>query len=287
VSALTRDAGGQIVPKQYWACNGRESMVRWALARARRVAPVAGVLAVVNESHRGFWQRELADVPPPNLLIQPRNRGTAVGVILALLDIQAKGGADSPVVFLPSDHYVGDEVVLHRTMQEAVRAVRRSGPAVVLLGMTPVDADGSYGWILPATREPVAPVLDFVEKPPVETVSHLMSRGALVNSFIIVARTRILLSLIGRARPDVVTAFHRARRRPAASLGTAELYEEIPPVDLSKDVLEREAQDLYVTEVPSCGWSDLGTPERLQRFLGQPSMLRASCGVSTVPASAA
>jgi len=36
---------------------------------------------------------------------------------------------------------------------------------------------------------------------------------------------------------------------------------------MSRDVLERSTPFLSVVRVPPCGWSDLGTLERLQRFL--------------------
>jgi hypothetical protein len=38
-------------------------------------------------------------------------------------------------------------------------------------------------------------------------------------------------------------------------------------VDLSHDMLERRPQDLRVVRVAPCGWSDLGTPARLQSLL--------------------
>jgi hypothetical protein len=40
-------------------------------------------------------------------------------------------------------------------------------------------------------------------------------------------------------------------------------------VDFSRELLERCTDDLTVVAVPPCGWSDLGTPTRLMRFLQQ------------------
>jgi hypothetical protein len=41
-------------------------------------------------------------------------------------------------------------------------------------------------------------------------------------------------------------------------------------MDLSRDVLQRSTAFLSVIRVPPCGWSDLGTPDRLHRFLERP-----------------
>jgi hypothetical protein len=47
------------------------------------------------------------------------------------------------------------------------------------------------------------------------------------------------------------------------------LYEGLPHMDLSRDVLQRASRFLSVVRVPPCGWSDLGTPERLRQYLGR------------------
>ena len=114
VSAITRDAEGRVVPKQFWCCGGQAPMVRWALARARLIAETPRVLVVVREQHRACWEGALADVPRENILVQPENRGTAAGVMRALVEIQSRAITTAPVVLLPSDHYVADERVLHR-----------------------------------------------------------------------------------------------------------------------------------------------------------------------------
>jgi mannose-1-phosphate guanylyltransferase len=288
VSALTRDADGRAVPKQFWSCSGLTPMVRWALARARCLAPAPRVLIVVNEPHRPFWRRELADVPLHNLVIQPCNRGTAAGVLLALLEIQARGSAAAPVVLLPSDHYVADEIVLHRAMLTAVRVARHSGRSAVLLGVSPTDVEPGYGWIVPATADPIARVSQFLEKPSTENVGQMVSRGALINSFILVARVQAMLDLYEQTLPDILRAFRRCTPTSPAELAIRRLYEDLPSLDLSRDVLERASGSLSVVRVPPCGWSDLGTLDRLQFFLAQvDSPPSASSQATLHPATAA
>ena len=45
------------------------------------------------------------------------------------------------------------------------------------------------------------------------------------------------------------------------------LYEELKERDFSRDILEGQEQHLRVLAVPECGWSDLGTPERVAEAL--------------------
>jgi mannose-1-phosphate guanylyltransferase len=267
VSAITRDAGGAVVPKQYWCWDGRPPMVRWAIARARRVAPAPRVLAVVAEQHRPFWLQHLADVPRHNILVQPANRGTAVGVLRALVEIQARGSGASPVVLLPSDHYVDDEAVLHRAMVSGVHAARHHYPPVVLLGISPAAAEPGYGWILPDTPAAISGVRRFVEKPPAESLGEMVRDGALINSFVLVVRAHALLGVVGRLLPDTLRGFRQLACSAQEGLASRRLYEHLPSIDLSRDVLELATHFLSVLRVPPCGWSDLGTPERLRQFL--------------------
>ena len=267
VSALTRDAQGSVIPKQFWNAGGGPPMVRWALARARRIAPNAQVLVAVKEPHRAYWQRALADVPRENILVQPENRGTAAGVIRALVEVQSRGSTLDPVVLLPSDHYVENEPVLHAALATAVRAAWHGGASVVLLGMCPGGQDAGYGWIVPATSGAIAPVRRFVEKPPAADVRGMIREGALINSFILAARAHVLLALVGRVFPEILASFQRLAHRLHDALEAERLYDGLPSMDMSRDVLQRATPYLSVVRVPACGWSDLGTAERLLHFL--------------------
>jgi hypothetical protein len=42
-----------------------------------------------------------------------------------------------------------------------------------------------------------------------------------------------------------------------------DLYQRMPELDFSRDLLEGRERALRVLEVPPCGWSDLGTPNRV------------------------
>jgi len=45
------------------------------------------------------------------------------------------------------------------------------------------------------------------------------------------------------------------------------LYETLLPRDFEREVLDKATGSLAVAKVPPCGWTDLGTPEKLRGFL--------------------
>ena len=147
-----------------------------------------------------------------------------------------------------------------------------------------------YGWLVPAAGPvgSVRPVLGFVEKPHPEKSEELQRTGALVNSFILASRARTLVRLYEEALPELVRALVPVvlDGRPEAAL--RELYDAMLGHDFSRAVLERFPEALGVLAVPPCGWSDLGTPARLRRFLAaSASRPAAAIGGPTLPARAA
>lgn len=274
VRDMTRGPGGAPIPKQYCTFGGEQSLLALALGRARNVVGLERVLVVVAEQHRPWWEAELGRVPgtmpADNVVVQPSNRGTAVGILLGLSRVVSRDGSLSRVLVLPSDHYVGSEETLSRHLEQGILATRQDPSRVVLLGMTPEALDTEYGWILPpsAASGLARPVVAFVEKPDASRSQRLMERGALLNSFIFVARAATLLFLYRRVMPEILRRFLPRLSRPNAwARGVlGRLYRTLPSRDFSRELLERCTDDLSVVPVPPCGWSDLGTPARLIRF---------------------
>ncbi len=283
VSAFTQSSNGEPVPKQYCSFGSDASLLRRALRRVAGVVPSSRTLVVVAEQHRRYWGEALSDLPRENIIVQPRNRGTAAGILLPVLDIVLRRDRDARVLVLPADHYVGSEEILRRALRAAVRAVRRPGSPVVLLGMVGEVGDHEYGWIRPTTRSAAGlrAVLSFVEKPHRELSRELAGDGALVNSFIFAAKGTTLIRLYEDALPDLLRAFVPVVLA-GQEAGVTGLYDEIPSCDFSRAVLERSAGSLGVLAVPPCGWSDLGTPARLERFLGRSRLDRAAPATAAV-----
>jgi len=275
---VTLRATGEPVPKQFCALRGPKTLLRLALDRAERFAPRERVVAVVAEQHRRWWERELSALPRGNVVAQPRNRGTAAGILLALLEVAARDAA-ATVVFLPSDHWVEQERVLDLALRRAAHLTGETPHEVVLLGFRTREPDPEYGWIVPEAGRVRArrKVRRFQEKPDAVTAARLLASGALVNGFIFAARASTLLAVFERSAPALVDAFRHVRgtegRRLAAE-PLRELYEDLPGLDFSRDILERTPDRLAVLPVPACGWTDLGTPERLRRCLDGPRSTR-------------
>ncbi len=274
VRALTRDGTGVALPKQFWAPGKDGPMVRWTLRRAGRLTSAARIVTVVAAQHRRLWRTALPPEALARVVVQPENRGTATGVLLPLLNVMHRD-PEATVAILPADHAVEDEDILIGSLERALDLMDR-GRTIILLGMTPDLPDPSYGWIVSgdADEDGSRPVLSFREKPDVPAARELYRGGAHWSSFMLVARARALLSLYERAAPRTTrllarvcdTGFSISASRESVPSPLEHVYSRLPIMDFSRDLLEHAAPELRMLAVPPCGWTDLGTPDRIERW---------------------
>lgn len=267
---LTTTANGTSVPKQFCSLRGGSSLLRDALCRARAVAGPSRVCSIVAAQHRRWWSADLADLPAANVIVQPENRGTANGILLPVLNIAARD-PDATVLMLPADHHVRDENTLATALRKAASLASASPDSVLLLGIEPDSPDTELGYIVPqGSAQPSAAVSEFVEKPASAEARSLLARGALWNAFIIAASARSILSMYQRRCDDIVSGMRDAVRLQLAGAGSEavdELYRHLPTLDFSRDILQGRTDSLRVVRVPDCGWTDLGTPQRVAATL--------------------
>ncbi len=283
VAHLTTGPAGRTVPKQFWRFRQDASPLRLALERALRLSTADHIVAVVAQGHREWWQPDLRPLPAGNTLAQSANRGTAVGILVGLGHVMLHDRA-SCVVVLPSDHDVEDEKPLRRAVELAAESARRWRECAILVGMTPEGPDADYGWIVPECLAGglTRPVRAFIEKPPCDEAHVLFRHGALWNSLILAASGPALLNLFEHAQPALLAAYRAALARVRwRTHAVAEYDRDLPAADFGHDVLERATGYLRVLAAPPCGWTDLGTPERVASWLARRHGAPARLGRST------
>jgi mannose-1-phosphate guanylyltransferase len=272
---LTTHSDGTAVPKQFCSLFGERSLLEDAIARAAQLVPADRICTIVARQHRQWWSRNegVRTLQSGNVFVQPCNRGTAIGVLYSLLHVLNKD-SEAQVVFLPSDHYVDAPDTLTEALRVATERIRRNAEQIVLLGMQPEEADAELGYIVPGTVDPNGgwTVARFIEKPLPMQARELIERGALWNTFILAASARTLLHLFVTRFATIVVDMQLRLSRHLTSLHDdltplAELYEWLPNLDFSRDILEQQQARLCVLRVPACGWSDLGTPNRVGHML--------------------
>jgi mannose-1-phosphate guanylyltransferase len=224
------------------------------LERASQLAPAGQMLTVMTRQRAAGWERELAALPPGPRVVQPVYRGRAAEILLPLLKIVRRDPAAS-VIVLPAAQRVYHDARFLRHVARGVWAVAVRPDVPLLIAARP-DAPGADGWIEPGVPVEglealsVRTVKRFVDGASPAERRRLFESRALVNTSIFVARADTLLSLAGRALPEVLEALEpleEAFDRPEESLLCEAVYEYMPEVSLG--ALQR-APGLAVLALP-------------------------------------
>jgi mannose-1-phosphate guanylyltransferase len=211
---LTRRITGDDRPKQFCRIIGTNSLLDETRRRVTLTIPEDRVSYVLTQKHERFFADALAEASAQNLIVQPRNAGTAPAILYSLSRL-ALSNANDLVAFFPSDHYFSDDDAFMAEVEAAFDIASRRPDVVVLLGIEPEHADKEYGWIEPYpprafTEGPrFARVHRFWEKPSTDLARELMSRGCLWNIFVMVGAVSAFTRMIRLATPRLFAKFSR------------------------------------------------------------------------------
>jgi mannose-1-phosphate guanylyltransferase len=232
------------------------------------LVPPDRCVVVIDAAHREFISR--CALGGARVVVAPANRGTAAAVLYGLLSVLAID-PQAVVLITPADHGVVNPSLFLSAIRRGVSHVTASG-GVVLFGVAPSTAHTDHGWIAaaPGAQPTEVPgVAAFVEKPSLATARQLLQSGALVNTMVIAARARTLLQVCRKQLPDLTACFVGALTLPPDTRDAVvrARYPGLPTRDFSRDVLTGAA-GLLVYRIPAeAGWSDLGTPDRVAKWL--------------------
>jgi mannose-1-phosphate guanylyltransferase len=262
---------GSDAPKQFCTFVGTRSMLQHTLDRAVGLTPWERVVVSAARHHQCELWQQLEGRPVGMVLLQPKNAGTAAGILLPLTFILARD-PEATVVIYPSDHFVHPEDAFTFAVDHAVRGSALLGGRAVLLAAQPERPESEYGWIKPGRfvgwtgKAAVRAVETFVEKPDAAAAREAMSNGSLWNTMVVAAKGKELWSLGRKCVPEMMPLFERVKKTidtPEELTVLDEIYETMPRRNFSSDLLERAPERLAVMEMKNVVWSDWGNAERI------------------------
>lgn len=255
---------GYARPKQFCDFDGSGTLLENTLARARVFCPPSRIVVVTARAHRAEADEVLRDQGDLVRVEQPCPRDTTPAVSSGLLAVLARD-PEADVIIMPSDHHVGDAHMFAVALEQAHRIVEGDRSGIALLGAVPEGPCDGYGWVVPKRDSAEGTgVEQFCEKPSAAEAARLIDRGAVVNTLVTVAHAAALAGALEQFSA-------RWWKLLAAAPDDAMLeiaYATLPCENFSTDVLERIPHLLRLVRLEAdAGWSDVGTPARLERVL--------------------
>jgi mannose-1-phosphate guanylyltransferase len=272
---LTRTITGDDRPKQFCALTGGETLLKQTRRRVGRMILGQQTLLVMTRTHERYYADQVTGVAPSCLLIQPHNHGTAPAIAYSLTRLRQMD-PHGLVAFFPSDHHVANDETFITHIDFAFAQAKSHPERVILLGIEPEAPEEAYGWIEPGSPLAsesgnfISEVSRFWEKPSRRIASHLMRRGCLWNSFVMVGAVGAFIEMIRRALPDLLACFESMWATTTPGMeddALRDLYLKVPATNFSDEVLAARPSDLAVIRARGLGWSDLGEPGRVLSML--------------------
>jgi mannose-1-phosphate guanylyltransferase len=268
LQGLSRSVSGDDRPKQFCRFFGGKSLLTHTRERVAPIFRDDKTLFVLTRRHEAYYQEELDDVPPPRMVVQPANRGTAAALALSLY-VVAQQDEDALVAFFPSDHHYSDSIAFRESVSCALRTMDEYPDSVLIFGAESRYPEVEYGWIEPgrtlvdSASHPLRRVRRFWEKPTIEQARVLQKRGCLWNTFVTIGTVGAFLGLMRTTVPEFVGSMNSGWHESALD----SKYKRLSPLDFSRDVLTRAPERLLVMADALSGWTDLGNPARLTGVL--------------------
>ena len=254
-------------PKQLLVLDGEDSLLRATVLRLAPVVEARSIWVCTTRELAAAVRRELPEVPPEQILIEPEGRNTAPAIGWSVRSMPAAVRA-GVVAVLPADHRVGEPERFRDTLAGAARVVA-ARDEVMTLGVTPRWAETGYGYLelaegeQPAEGDGVRRVRRFLEKPSPEDAARFAGSGRhLWNAGIFLFRGDRLLELLARHEPELARGLEEIAAAPER---LAEIYPRLPARSIDYAVMEK--LDALATLPLDCGWSDLGSWEALAEVL--------------------
>lgn len=253
-------------PKQFIDILGTgETLLQATWRRASEFCLPENIVVVTNELYEDLVRKQLPDIRPDNILLEPVRRDTAPCVAYAAYKIGIKN-PDAVMAVIPADHLISKELEFVRVMNKAYEEAQ-SGPKLLTLGIQPTRPDTGYGYIQFDVNGgklgdgKFKPVKLFTEKPNEEMARTFIASGEFVwNSGMFVWTVKNILDAFEQHQPDIISLF---REKPEVYYTPEErefiqtVYSQCKSISIDYGIMEK-SENVFVMGA-NLGWSDLGT----------------------------
>ncbi len=282
-------------PKQFFDVVGDRTLIEDTYRRLLRLFPAEKIYAVTTSPLRSLFAEHAPDFPEHQLIIEPslRDTGPAMGYAAAMLERIAP---DEPLVFVPSDHFIGNEELFLRCLETGGRIVEKTGK-LADIGITPTFPNTALGYTKIGVKMKTHDGIEtfafagHTEKPSAAAAeTYLKDRSYLWHANYYMWTPRKFLTAIEKYAPELGKGLREMQTIIGSFAGAlddktkniADVYAMLPKISFDYAVTEKLAHDQVIILRGDFGWSDIGSwdtvHERLTRA-GEDNVVKGSAVV--------
>ncbi|MFH1253663.1 MAG: sugar phosphate nucleotidyltransferase [Candidatus Uhrbacteria bacterium] len=275
-------------PKQFFELVGDEPLIKDTYRRLLRFFPEEKIYFAISAPLADLLHEHFPDWPAERIIIEPEKRdtGPAMGYAAALLELE---DPDEPMVFIPSDHYIGDEEKFFRCLAVGDQLIRETGK-MLDIGVTPAFPSTVLGYtkIGEIFREvDDVRVFNFAghtEKPSYEIAKkYLEDTSYLWHASYYMWTPRKFMEAFENYAPETAVILREIQKNiPSLHDSTTprlhDLYNQLPKISFDYAVTEKMKPAEVLIIKGDFGWSDIGAWDTLYDHLSSPEKENISKG---------
>jgi mannose-1-phosphate guanylyltransferase len=255
----------EATPKQFLSLFKGKTLTQMTLSRLSEILPWERIwVATVSEGYKKEILKEVPEVFPENIIVEPARRDTGPAHGLGALFIFQKD-PDAVIMTESADRLV-DPIPLYLKTLLAAAKVAYENKVMVAMGVTPTYAHTGLGYLKKGVGWGKVEEIDFfrleqfVEKPSQEVADQYVSSGNyLWNAGQFVWRADTLLASLKVNAPEISQNLDKIV--PAIGMGNEreslkEVYEKMPKISIDYAVAEKDKNFLAV--LGTFRWIDIG-----------------------------
>ena len=202
-------------PKQFLSLYSDKSLLQETYLRVRKIMPSSHIFFVTNNENLFNVVNQIRDIDDTfeqsQVLIEPASLNTAPAILYACKYLTEKAGValNAPIVFLPSDHYIGDTDAFIEVLEKAGEKV---GNAIGTIGIVAEKPETGYGYIKKGVaHNGFFKVVEFKEKPNKATAESYIASGKYDwNSGMYIFSAKTFLSELQKHAPEFSEALSQS-----------------------------------------------------------------------------
>ncbi len=257
-------------PKQFFNLVSEDPLIRDCYRRLLRLFSVDDIYFAVSPAYVDSIKETFPEVEDDHIIIEPakRDTGPAMGFAAAILELSAP---DEPIVFIPSDHWIGDEESFLNCLRVGDRLIQKTGK-MLDIAIAPSFPSTVLGYTRIADKYDTidgVEVYNFanhVEKPDYDTAKKFLEDGSYLwhASYYMWTPQKFMASLEKHA-PAIGQVLRAIQEKLKAGdrAGIDELFTEVPAISIDYAMTEKMDPEEVLIIKGDFGWSDIGAWDTL------------------------
>ncbi|SHJ19261.1 mannose-1-phosphate guanylyltransferase [Dethiosulfatibacter aminovorans DSM 17477] len=249
-------------PKQLLNLASEKSMIRETVDRVLPIIRPENIYVGTNILQVDEMRKELQDIPAENIIVEPEFKDTAAAIGYGALIIENNHG-NIPMIVLPADHIIKDEIGFRHILLKAVEESKRGN--IITLGIKPSKPDTGYGYIetnstisVDLFKSTSIDVVKFWEKPDITKATEYINSGKFLwNSGMFVFTTNMILSEFEKYLPEhykILMEIKSILKNDNVNLKSH--FDKFEKVSIDYGVMEKS--DKLKTIPVDFGWNNIG-----------------------------